>query len=188
MKVEVRDGLLSVELAGAAFGDVIKAVASRSGIQATVTGDVSGRPVTTKFRGMELEDGIMRLLSLVQERNFFFSYDGKGGLKRIEIYGAVAPASTKGKDRPASKAAQPERPASSPRAPSASTATPLVRKNPPAAQRIIRSPRNGAAGVQPKEADTEVPEQPGGNAGEEAPSGLPAVKAPPYIPPPPLNP
>lgn len=185
MKIEVSGGLLNVEVSGAAFGDVMKAVASRSGIQALVKGEVASRPVTTKFRGLELEDGIMRLLSLVQERNFFFSYDEKGGLKRIEIYGAAAPPPPQGKDRPAGqKAAQPGKLIPSAPVPAA----PSVRKNPPASQRIIRPSRGRAAESQPNEADTDLPENQGGNAAEEAPEVLPSGKAPVYLPPPPLNP
>lgn len=189
MKVVVSGGLLNVELAGAAFGDVMKAVASRSGIQTQVTGDVANRPVTTKFRGLELEDGIMRLLSLVQERNFFFSYDEKGGLKRIEIYGAAAPAASQKKDRPAGqKAAQPGKLIPSSPVPSAPSGSPSVRKNPPASQRIIRPSRGRAAESQPNETETDLPENQGGNAAEEAPAALPSGKAPVYLPPPPLNP
>ena len=187
MKIEIRDGLLSVDLAGAAFGDIIKAVAARSGVQAQVTGDVANRPVTTKFRGMELEDGIMRLLSLVQERNFFFSYDEKGGLKRIEIYGATAKPAPQKKDSPSGrKAVQPEKLMPSKPVPPASPAPSSVRKNPPASQRIIRPSRDGAVEPQLKEADR--PEDVRDDDPLDVPPGLPPEKAPPYIPPPPMNP
>ncbi len=178
MKVEVKDGLLSVESAGAEFGSVLKAVAAKAGIEAAVSGDVSVRPVTTRFRNLEVEEGISRLLSLMQEKNYTFTY-GKGGrLERVEVYGSSAPAAKTGKV--SAQQAAPSVKKSVTKAPS--PAPPAVQKNPPASKRIIRSKKEDAELPAPAPATDPLE----GIGSEDEPGAapvFPSEKEPPYIPP-----
>lgn len=91
MNVEIKDNLLSVELAGAEFGAVMNTIAQKAGFTVGVGGDVYSRKLTTKFSNLELERGILRLLTLVREKNYLMRYDAKGILSKVEIYGGGAP-------------------------------------------------------------------------------------------------
>ena len=63
---------------------------------------------------------------------------------------------------------------------------PSVRKNPPAGQRIIRTPREETPEVLPQK-DAEQPEDIKGSEFDDLQQGIPSEKVPPYIPPPPLQ-
>lgn len=143
--VEVTDNLLSVELVDAEFGVVMNSISQKSDIKVEIVGDTYNRKLTTKFSGMELERGILRLLTLVKEKNYLIHYDAKGLVSRIEVYGgAPAAAST---SRPQTtvrpQVQRPAAPSGIPpvSAPAAQTPT-VVQKNPPPFKRILSPVRD----------------------------------------------
>jgi len=180
MQVGIRDGLLSVDVAGASFGDVMRQIASKSGIRVEVAGDVASLPVTTRFRGVELQEGILRLLSLARNRNYFMTYDGQGRLKAVEVRSGETPAAApKGLGKgPAPAGQNATRAGEVARPPSP---RPIVRKNPPASERIIRKHKTEETEEAPFGDDFFEDE---GGPGD-GPAGDSSEKAPPYIPPPP---
>ncbi len=178
----MKDGLLSVELAGAEFGRVLKSVAEKAGITAAVSGDVSVKPVTTRFRNLELEEGITRLLSLMQEKNYTFTYDEGGRLRRVEVYGSSAPAAKTGKARAPVQQTAPAAQKSGTKAPS-TLSSPVVQKNPPASKRIIRTKKEEAEQPAPAAAAKDPLEGIGSEDASEATPVFPSEKEPPYIPP-----
>ncbi|MDP2157021.1 MAG: hypothetical protein Q8K68_04860 [Nitrospirota bacterium] len=87
LNVELRNDLLSVELENVDFGTAIRAVADKAGFKIEGTGDVFSRKLNTRFTDIEVERGVIRLLSLVQESNYMLNYNTKGLISKLEIFG-----------------------------------------------------------------------------------------------------
>ena len=93
--VKVENDLLSVELMDADFGTVINSIAEKAGFKVEMTGDVLSRKITTKFDNIDIERGVLRLLTLIKEKNYMSHYDTKGMLSKLEIYGSGATTMTR---------------------------------------------------------------------------------------------
>ena len=87
INVEIKDDLLSVELANVDFRAAISAVADKAGFKIEGTGEVFSRKLNTRFTDIEIERGVLRLLSLVQESNYMLYYDTKGLIITLKIFG-----------------------------------------------------------------------------------------------------
>jgi hypothetical protein len=111
LNVEIKDDLLSVELSNVDFGPAIKAVADKAGFKIEGSGEVFGRKLNTKFTDIEIERGVLRLLTLVKESNYMLHYDTNGLISKLEIFGidsGKAPSvASKQPVRPAPPARQP---------------------------------------------------------------------------------
>ena len=107
--VKVENDLLSVELLDADFGTVINSIAEKSGFKVEMTGDVSARKITTKFNDVEIERGVLRLLTLIKEKNYMAHYNSKGMLSKLEVYGS-GPVTTTRPSRPVAVRPQIQRP------------------------------------------------------------------------------
>jgi hypothetical protein len=174
-RIEIKEGLLSVKLVDAGFGEVMNEIAEKSGIKVEITGGAYSRTVTTSFNGLDLERGISRLLSLLQEKNYMIRYDSKGRVSKVEVYSSGA-----------TPARQPAvlRPQAAPSA-IAPVAAPLqnmprIRKNPPLSKRILR-PAGEKESDQPK---TGIGDEDTDDKGYEEEMPLaPSGDVPPYIPP-----
>lgn len=168
-----------MELVDAGFGDVMQVISEKSGIEVEITGAVYSRTMTTSFSGLDLERGIARLLSLVQEKNYVIRYDAKGRVSKVEVYSAGSTSA-----RPASDLRQQAGPsAERSSAPSAAVPAgdmPRISKNPPVSKRIL--PPFGE-----KETDSSRPrteDKATDNEGYEEEMPLePSEKIPAYIPP-----
>lgn len=141
LHVELKDDLLSIDLMDAEFGSVMKAISARAGIKLDMSGPLQQKRLTTKFSNIELERGIIRLMTLMKEKNYTMRYDPRGRVSVIEVYGAEPPVASPSKtntrtelqktpQRPLQKTLQPaaapsERPVSG------------VQKNPPQQRRLI---------------------------------------------------
>lgn len=90
--INVQNNSLSVELADAEFGAVLQTIAQQSGFRVVMAGDVFNRKLSTKFEGMELERGLMRLFNLIREKNYAIKYDTKGKISLIEVFQGTASA------------------------------------------------------------------------------------------------
>ncbi|MBI5101847.1 MAG: hypothetical protein HZB33_08460 [Nitrospirae bacterium] len=189
VNVEISDGLLSIELVDADFGDVMKAIAEQSGIKVTMSGDVQSRKLNTRFRGIELERGIVRIMTLINEKNYTLKYDTTGKVEMIEIYAIAAPAPAPGKStgrpdaskartpapaatvRPPAPAAAPATP-SRPPAPSAAPATPARAPEPAAASQPSAPPKSSAPPAAPRSAPAFVPREGPAFVPKGAPTGI----------------
>ncbi|MBI5206107.1 MAG: hypothetical protein HZA11_14430 [Nitrospirae bacterium] len=89
MKIEVNDGLLSVELSDAEFGNVIKEIAEKAKFKAEISNDVAVKKISTTFKDIEVERGVRRLLTIMKEKDFTISYDTAGLIDKLEIYGGA---------------------------------------------------------------------------------------------------
>jgi hypothetical protein len=89
--VEVIDGKLSVDLADAEIGSVIKEIAQKMNFQVEINRTVYTKKVTTRFSGLDVERGIKRLLTLAKENNYLFRYDTAGKLSKVELYAETPP-------------------------------------------------------------------------------------------------
>jgi len=136
INVDLKDDLLSVDLYEADFRSVLQALSVKGGIKVDMAGDIGKRKLTTKFSGIDLERGILRLMTLMKEKNYTLKYDNKGRVNLIEIY-ASSPAAT----GPPKTAARNEPPKTSP-SPGTRADKPVsgLQKNPPQQQRLIPPP------------------------------------------------
>ncbi|MDO9289357.1 MAG: hypothetical protein Q7T83_11280 [Thermodesulfovibrionales bacterium] len=87
MKIEVNDGLLSVEISDAEFGNVIKEIAEKAKFKAEISSDVALKKISTTFKDIEVERGVRRLLTIMKEKDFTISYNTAGLIDKLEIYG-----------------------------------------------------------------------------------------------------
>ncbi len=192
--INVHDNSLSVELADAEFGAVLQTIAQQSGFRVVMAGDVFNRKLSTKFEGMELERGLMRLFNLIREKNYAIKYDTKGKISLIEVFQGTASAMP-GKLQPVMRP-QVQRPAFIPPMPqtdpAAAVPSPVTRRPVPARPPNIRSRALPQMGLQPspmqappavsgEQADTEFQ-----NGNEEEVREIPYIpvqKRPVYIPP-----
>ncbi|MBA4374384.1 MAG: hypothetical protein C0402_16150 [Thermodesulfovibrio sp.] len=139
MHIEFKDDLLSLDLVDAEFGSVIKTVAARAGIKVEMSGPIQQKKLTTKFSGIELERGILRLMTLMKEKNYTLRYDTAGRVNALEVYGAeisAAPAPARGHTRPEAPTRALQKPAQ-PANPASSSTVSGVQKNPPPQRRLI---------------------------------------------------
>lgn len=87
MNVEVKDGLLSVEISDAEFGNVIKEIAEKARFKVEISGDVAYKKISTSFKGVDIEKGIRRLLTIMKEKDYTISYNSEGFIDKLEVYG-----------------------------------------------------------------------------------------------------
>jgi len=87
--IELSNGLLSVELANVEFGKVIKEIAEKVKFKVDVASDVSHRKISTTFKGVDVEKGIRRLLTIIREKDFTISYNSAGDIERLDIFGSA---------------------------------------------------------------------------------------------------
>jgi len=87
LNVEIKNELLSVKLENVDFGTAIRAVADRAGFKIEGRGETFGRKLNTRFTDIEVERGVLRLLSLVNESNFMLHYDTNGMISKLYIFG-----------------------------------------------------------------------------------------------------
>lgn len=88
MNIEVKDNLLSVDLLDAEFGSVMKSIGEKANFKVIITGNVLSKKISTNFKDMHIERGILRLISLTREKNYFMYYDSKGLLSKLEMGGS----------------------------------------------------------------------------------------------------
>ncbi len=158
LNVEIKNDLLSVELENVTFGTAIKAVADKAAFKVEGTGEVFSRKMNTRFTDIEVERGVLRLLSLVKETNYMLHYDTNGQISKLEIFGissAGAPGAvtrqttpTPAFRRPTITPAAPAAPAvMQPQRPATVTPMPQPRRMPPVVRRrpVISRPSTPAA-------------------------------------------
>jgi hypothetical protein len=90
LHVAVKDGLLSVSILDQTFGDVIASVANAAVFDVDLSNDVFEMRLSTRFNKVELERGILRLLHLIDQRNYSIDYKPDGKIKRLEVYGDLS--------------------------------------------------------------------------------------------------
>lgn len=87
MKIEVNDGLLSVEITDAEFGNVIKEIAEKAKFKVELSSDIALKKITVSFKDLDVERGVRRLLTVIREKDFTISYNAAGLIDKLEIYG-----------------------------------------------------------------------------------------------------
>lgn len=103
MSIEVKEDLLTVDLLNADFGKVLKEIGSKKGFKVEINREVSQKKITTKFRDIDLERGILRLLTLMKEKNYTIHYDSAGAVSFVDVFGASAPAAPAKTQTPATR-------------------------------------------------------------------------------------
>ncbi len=178
LTIDIKDDLLSVELENVDFGAVIKAVADKAGFKIEGRGDVFNRKLNTRFTDIDVERGVLRLLTLVKESNYMLHYSNKGKISKLEIFGiesGKAPSVTTTTRQPMrptavsrqpavpSESQQPQRPATVAPIPRTRVTSPAVRRRP-----VISRP---ASPLQPASQPSGIPETPTAeeNSEEEQP-------------------
>lgn len=86
LKIDLKDGLLSIDVRDAEIGDVLRAAALKAGIGLTIGDGVRGR-VTIALAGVSLEEALRRLC---ESRAILYEYDPETRSARIVGAGAFA--------------------------------------------------------------------------------------------------
>ena len=128
--VMLENNHLSVDFDNVTIGEILQAVSQKAGFKVQGGSAALGIKVKTKFTDLELEEGIKRLFSLVQESNYLINYDAKGRISKIIIF---APGTA-----------------------GSSTQTPAS----PATRRVVPGPRSAAPATPPPPAVRPAPEVP----------------------------
>jgi hypothetical protein len=89
MNINVKGNLLSVKLLNAEFGAVLNDIAQKAGFQVDIGSDAYSKRLSTDFEDVEIERGILRLLTLIREKNYSIHYDSKGFLSKLEVFGGA---------------------------------------------------------------------------------------------------
>lgn len=84
-KVTVKDNRLSVEFEDTRFEDIIQTIGVEAKFKVEGKSKVFNTRLTVKFRNMDLDNGIIRLFSLVKESNYIINYDLNGSISRLKI-------------------------------------------------------------------------------------------------------
>lgn len=90
-KVEVEGGLLTVGIKDAEFGKVLEEIAGKAGFEAEIDRSSYTKRLNTSFERVGIERGVLRLLTLANEKNYFIYYDSEGMISKIEVYGQTVP-------------------------------------------------------------------------------------------------
>jgi hypothetical protein len=144
--ITVENNLLSVELLNANFGKIIQTIAQKAGFSVVGYSDAFSTKVTTRFDNLEIDRGFARLFSLVKESNYLISYDEKGSISKLEIYGNASAGSVH------TSPVRPQMPPVRPR---------ISRPFPTAPQSVIpRIPRPAARPFPPEPSQPPEPPQP----------------------------
>jgi len=114
LNIDVKNGQLSVELENIAFGTAIRAVAEKAGFKVEGSGEVFNRKLNTKFTNIEIERGVTRLLSLVNESNYMLHYNTGGSISSLEIFPTAAGGAASPGVRQPSRPQTPPRPQPAP--------------------------------------------------------------------------
>jgi hypothetical protein len=86
----VQGDRLSVNAKDQIFGNVIALVANSAEFDVDLTNDVFDMKLSTRFMDAMLQRGILRLISLIDQKNYFISYRPDGSIKKLEVYGDLA--------------------------------------------------------------------------------------------------
>jgi hypothetical protein len=100
LNIDVKNGHMSVELSNVDFGTAIRAIAGKAGFKIEGSGPVFSRKLNTKFSNIEIERGVTRLLSLVQESNYMLHFNTGGAISSLEIFPATGGAASPGVRQP----------------------------------------------------------------------------------------
>jgi hypothetical protein len=88
--VMVEGNHLSVEFVDISFGEILQSISQKAGFKLEGSSPAFGKTVTTKFTDLGVDEGLVRLFSLVKESNYLISYDGKGSISKLQIPSARA--------------------------------------------------------------------------------------------------
>lgn len=91
MQVEFENEKLNVLAENSTFGEVMNAVAQKARFTLKIPPDLSARKISISIYDATLERAIVRLFSLVQEKNYDVKYGSKGEIERIEVITAKKP-------------------------------------------------------------------------------------------------
>ncbi|TAN43553.1 MAG: hypothetical protein EPN25_00235 [Nitrospirae bacterium] len=133
VRIEVREGLVGVDLQNADLSSVMKELGAKAGIKVSMGGTAPQKKITTRFSGLELDRAISRLMTLINEKNYTITYDAQGRPNSVEVYAGSPEAAS-----PAKMHARPEvlRSPQPPSSPPAKAPT-GVQKNPPVQTRLL---------------------------------------------------
>lgn len=87
-RVEVKDNLLSVDLVNISLGTALNTIAQQSGFRIEGSSETFGKTLSTRFSNLALEEGLIRLLTLVQEKNYLIQHGQAGAVSRLKVFGS----------------------------------------------------------------------------------------------------
>jgi len=76
---------LTLETRGERAGDLLSELSSRVGFTLVITPGLADKPVSVSFREVPVEEAIMRLISLLEVKNYSLSYDENGVVREVRL-------------------------------------------------------------------------------------------------------
>jgi len=83
--VKVIDGMVQVLAENTSFGDVMNAMAKEMGFRLKIPADLSGQKVSISLYDVPVDRALIRLFSLVQEKNYKVKYSPDGNVTHVEV-------------------------------------------------------------------------------------------------------
>jgi len=83
--VKVIDGMVQVLAENTSFGDVMNAMAKEMGFRLKIPSDLSGKKVSISLYDVPVDRALIRLFSLVQEKNYKVKYSPDGNVTHVEV-------------------------------------------------------------------------------------------------------
>ncbi len=81
----VEDGRLTLEARGERAGDFLSALSERAGFTLVISPGLAEKPLSASLRKITVEEAIMRLISLMEVKNYSLSYDDKGKVREVRL-------------------------------------------------------------------------------------------------------
>jgi len=84
--IEIKDGLISAVVKDETLGSVMASIAYKTKINVHIHPALTGKKVTTNFTGLDLDQGMRRILALAGAANYRVLYDEKGQISALKVY------------------------------------------------------------------------------------------------------
>ncbi len=188
INVEFKNNRLSADLVNAAFGDIIQEISRKAAFSIEGYSSIYTKTITTRFNDLEIDRVIIRLFSLVKEKNYLINYDINGAVFKLEIFGAETGGSVPRtpaipRVSPAGQQFNPQSPTTStrPALPEISSPRRISVPQPLQVPQAPRIPQSVTPDQMPEDQDIEHEDLPDENI-EEIPY-IPPQRRPIYIPP-----
>jgi len=92
-RIDVTGDRLSVDITDTQIGKVLEEIGAQAGFEVVISKSIYDKKLSTSFKSIDMERGLVRLLRLVGETNYFVHYDSRGIISRLEVNaGPEAPA------------------------------------------------------------------------------------------------
>jgi hypothetical protein len=83
--VIIDNNRLSVEFVNVSLGEILRLISQKAGFRLEGSSPAFNKKITTKFNDLDMDTGLVRLFSMVNENNYLISYNTKGAIAELKI-------------------------------------------------------------------------------------------------------